>query len=370
MRIGFHSPMPPARTGVADYSAALLRALSRHEPDFARRLAVNPTAPCDLEIYHSGNNGLHTAIHQAMRTNPGVTVLHDAVLHHFFLGAGNETEYANEFVSNYGDWHRGLAARFWRRRAASGGDPEYFRYPMLRGVVGNARLVIAHNAAAARAAREHGAGTVEILPHLFEAPEIDSVATARVRERFAGAALVCGVFGHLRETKRLIPAAQAVEAVRKRGFDMRLVAAGEFASDDLARAAAPWLARDWIVRLPYLDERDFWTWAAAVDVCINLRYPAAGETSGIGIRVMGIGKCVIATAGEETAAIPDNACLRAEPGLGENESLEALLLLLADRPDYARQTGVAARAHIAREHSAAAVTRRFRELIEAVSPAP
>ena len=74
--------------------------------------------------------------------------------------------------------------------------------------------------------------------------------------------------------------------------------AGDFVSSDLervARAAAS--ARTGILRVGYTPERDFWLHAAAVDACINLRYPAAGETSGIAIRLMGIGKPVLMSAG-------------------------------------------------------------------------
>jgi hypothetical protein len=52
-----------------------------------------------------------------------------------------------------------------------------------------------------------------------------------------------------------------------------------------------------------------------VDACINLRYPAAGETSGIAIRLMGIGKPVLLTDGE-VLAFPEGAvpAHRARPG--------------------------------------------------------
>ena len=59
MTLGYHSPMPPARTGVADYSAALVRALR----DAAVDVAVNPTHPCDREIYHIGNNPAHAPLY-------------------------------------------------------------------------------------------------------------------------------------------------------------------------------------------------------------------------------------------------------------------------------------------------------------------
>ena len=56
MRIGFFSPLPPASTGVADYSAALLSELRKHGD-----VVVNSPA-CDIALYHVGNNHLHREI--------------------------------------------------------------------------------------------------------------------------------------------------------------------------------------------------------------------------------------------------------------------------------------------------------------------
>ncbi len=92
--------------------------------------------------------------------------------------------------------------------------------------------------------------------------------------------------------------------------DTRLLVAGPFVSSDLARATAPLLAAPGILRLPYLAEPQFWRAALAVDAAINLRYPAAGETSGIAIRLMGLAKPVLLTDGEENSRYPEAACLR------------------------------------------------------------
>ena len=58
MTVGFFSPLPPARTGVADYAAALLAELRRHG-----QVEVAP-ARCDAALYHLGNNGLHADIYR------------------------------------------------------------------------------------------------------------------------------------------------------------------------------------------------------------------------------------------------------------------------------------------------------------------
>ncbi len=89
----------------------------------------------DVPLYHLGNNRLHGEIYEQALKTPGVAVLHDAVLHHFFLGGENEREYVAEFVYNYGHWSEDLARELWRRRSRSAADPEYFRYPMIKRVV-------------------------------------------------------------------------------------------------------------------------------------------------------------------------------------------------------------------------------------------
>src|ERR1039458_4017816 len=113
MTAGFFSPLPPARTVVADYAAALLAELRRHG-----RGEVAP-ARSDAALYHLGNNGLHAGIYRRALASPGVVVLHDAVLNHFFLGQLSETEYVDEFVYNYGEWNRALGQELWRARATS-----------------------------------------------------------------------------------------------------------------------------------------------------------------------------------------------------------------------------------------------------------
>ena len=140
--------------------------------------------------------------------------------------------------------------------------------------------------------------------------------TARFRQSLGvtpGAALF-GVFGYLRETKRLLPCIRAFLRLHAVRPDTALLIAGEAVSGDLSRLLAMEAAHPAIHRLGHLSDADFRIAAAAVDCCLNLRYPAAGETSGIAIRLMGIGKPVIVSEGPETGEIPEAACLRVPPG--------------------------------------------------------
>jgi len=378
--VGLYAPLPPAHTGVADYAAALLAELKKHG-----RVDVAPST-CDAALYHVGNNALHADIYRRALEQPGVVVLHDAVLHHFLLGQLDEAAYIEEFVYNYGEWNRGLARELWRGRASSATDRRYFDWPMLRRIVERSRAVVVHNPAAARVVAEHGAGAqvVEIphlftpprdgagarvleIPHLFVPPRDGaSVAeTIRWRQRWGVefGSFLFGVFGYLRESKRLMPVLEAFAAVHRDYPRTTLLVAGEFVSTDLERAVRPLLSAPGVLRRPHLEEREFWQAAGAVDACINLRYPAAGETSGIAIRLMGLGKPVMLTDSHECSRFPEDACLRIAPGAAERDSLREHMTLVARMPQVAAAIGERAAAHIRQHHGVERVGAMYWELL-------
>jgi hypothetical protein len=369
MTVGFHAPLPPTRSGVADYAAALLAALR----EFGT-VQVDP-ARADVRLYHLGNNQAHNAIHARSLADPGITVLHDAVLHHFYLGGLDGPSYRREFVYNYGEWNGELAERLWSNRARSSIDPIYFQYGMLRRVAEHARAVVVHNPGAAAMVRAH-APTAEVveIPHLFAPPASlpgpDEVAAFRDALGIPRRALLAGVLGHLREPKRVLPVVRTVTAMHARGAPVYLLLAGAFASIDLQRAVAPWLASPAIRRLDYLDEAAFWCAAASLDAGISLRFPAAGETSGITIRLMGLAKPVLVTAGPETSRFPAGTCLPIDHGFTECELIEHYLAWLTAAPAAGRELGCRAARHIAAFHNPTTVARQFWALLSRYAALP
>lgn len=343
------------RSGVADYSAALLGALPGD---------VVIGTDGEVNLYHMGNNGLHAAIYRRAIARPGVVVLHDAVLHHFHLGALGREEYLGEFVYCYGDWYRGMAEELWAGRSRSASDERYFRWPMLRRLAERSLAVVVHNAGAAEMVRrEARSARVDVIPHLpLPAPSVDQVDVERWR--LANGVLpsqtLFGVMGYLRESKRVMAVLRVYARLREMRKDVRLLVAGQVGSNDLERAMEPYL--NGVIREAHLPEAGFQMRAAACDAGINLRYPGGGESSGMTARWLRIGRPVLVSDTPENEGLP---CLAVGTGLSEEEELAALMMWLADSVVRRRELGRAAREWAEREMQLPAIAERYWRVLSA-----
>ena len=124
MKVAYYSPMPPSRSGIADYSALLL-------PELEKRIDVVVARPgrfrkppaADVALYHVGNDAeAHGWIVEALRARPGVVVLHDFVLHHLVVGLtfsrGDAAGYLAAMERDHGLVGRLLALRRAGQQAA------------------------------------------------------------------------------------------------------------------------------------------------------------------------------------------------------------------------------------------------------------
>lgn len=359
MNLGYHSPLPPAPTGVADYARDLLQALQTVAATQRGTVSIAPRT-ADVHLCQLGNNLLHAPIQRVLEGPdwPGrkVVLLHDANLHHYYLGARNREGYVREFCHQYGAWHRGFAEQLWQERARSASDPRYFRYSMLASVVRAADLVLVHNPEARRRVlAQVPEARVACVPHYFRNPY--SIEGWRVEELRAslglnGTTTLFGVFGHLRESKRLLPILRAFARARQRNPRIALLIAGQPVSQQFATTLHLFANAPGVLRCGHLPEPDFWRMAASVDACINLRYPSCGESSGIAIRLMGLGKPVLLTVSnsDSEAEFPAGTYLPVDAGEAEEAMLEEYMLLLAGDCRIQQRIGHAAAAHVLTHH--------------------
>jgi hypothetical protein len=299
-------------------------------------------------------------------------VLHDAVLHHFHLGAFSREAYLNEFVYCYGGWYRGMAEGLWAGRSRSASDERYFRWPILRRIAERSLAVIVHNEGAAEMVRREAPGAVvAVIPHLpLPGPAVDpgEIERWRTARGILPSHTLFGVMGYLRESKRVMAVLRVFTRLRAVRSDVWLLLAGQVGSSDLSRALEAYTGGVGLLREAHLPEAEFQMLAAACDAGVNLRYPGGGESSGMTARWMGLSRPVIVSATPENAALPLAGCPRVSTGTSEEEELAALMVWLADSPIRRRESGRAAGEWAARELQLAAIAQQYWGVLAASSP--
>lgn len=368
MRVAYFSPLPPERSGVADYSVLLLPALSE-------RLDVVPVgrskrAPraVDLRLYHVGNDAeAHGWIVEELRREPGLVVLHDFVLHHLVAGMtiarGDGRAYLAAMEREHGVVGRLLGhgvldqriPMLWER------DPEQF--PLSGEVLRLASGLIVHSRYVERRAREAGfAGPVWRIPHpAWPLPE--SLPDPGLT-RTGTPLLSC--LGNLNPTKRVPQLLQAFARLRERFPDALLVLAGAAAPRFRLDSRLDRLGLDGgsVVRLDYVDEARLWALIAASDICVSLRWPTMGETSGIAIRTLSLGRPLVVSDVGWFSELPDSAAAKVPVDAWEVDTLTAVLELLGGDPDLREGMGAAARRYAEREHALDRVAEAYAAALE------
>jgi glycosyltransferase involved in cell wall biosynthesis len=345
MRVAYFSPMPPERSGIADYSALLLPALGRRvDLTVVRRGRKRPPRSTEACLYQVGNNpDAHGWIVEALRRTPGVVVLHDFVLHHLVAGLTIGRRDGHSYLAAM-EREGGVVGRLlghavldkripplWENR------PEDFH--LAGEVLDLATGLIVHSQYVAGRARAAGyEGPIWQIPHpAWPAPNIEP-------ERVTGEPLF-GAFGNLNATKRVPQLLEAFARVRAThpGARLLLVGATSPGFDLDRRLLRLGLDADGLIREGYVDEARLWSLMAACDAVVSLRAPTMGETSGTAIRALALGKPLVVSDVGWFSELPDAVALKVPVDTHEADTLTAALELLATRTDVRASMGAAAR---------------------------
>ena len=366
MKVAYYSPVPPERSGIADYSALLLPALRRHvDVTVAKRGRTRPVRGTDAALYHVGNDPEHHGwIVEALRRRPGVVVLHDFVLHHLVagltIGRGQGHAYLDAMEREGGVVGRLLGHGVLDKRIPPLWESRAADFHLAGEVLSLATGLVVHSRYVERRAREAGyEGRIQVVPHpAWPAPAVQPAPVE-------GEPLI-GCFGNVNASKRVPQLLEAFVRVRRRHPGARLLLVGGLSPGfDLDRRLQR-LGLDGagVVRERRVDEQRLWALMAACDACVNLRAPTMGETSGTAIRALVLGKPLVVSDLGWFAELPDEVALKAAPDEREAESLEAALELLAARADVRRSMGEAAAALARREHDVERVAEAYASALE------
>jgi glycosyltransferase involved in cell wall biosynthesis len=364
MRVAYHSPLPPSRWGIADYSALLLPALrERVEVVVAEPGRRAPAA--DVALYHVGNDpDAHGWIVDALRRRRGVVVLHEYVLHHLIagitIGRGNGRAYLDAMERDLGVAGRLLGLGVLDNLLPLLWETQPERFPLTGTVLDLADGLIVHSRYVADRAREAGYdGPLWRVPH--PSWPMHDVAPATD----VGGDPLIGCFGFLNMNKRIPELLEAFAMFRGERPGARLLlvgAAGE--RFDVQRRLERLGLTEGVQRLDYVPEERMWSLMAACDVLVNLRYPTMGETSGSVIRALSLGKPLVVSDVGWFAELPGDAVLKVPVDEVEVDVLAAALGVAAD---HGAALGSAARAYVEREHALPKVADAYAAALESAA---
>ena len=365
-RVAFVSPLPPARTGIADYAAQLLPALAEYIdidlvvqqdavtlPPALAHLPLRDPAwlrahahEFDHILYQIGNSEFHSHMFALLRDLPGVVVLHD-----FYLG--NVMAYRQMRHDPPGAWTGALfhshgypALRDWQQ--ARDRTALFKRWPCNLAVIEQATAVIHHSGhAAALAERWYGPGATRnwhSVPLPRAAPLQQGRASARAALGIADDVFLVCSFGHIVPNKlgdRLL-AAWLASALHRNGRSLLVLVGAR--QDSPYGAQVAWLvasSRGTVTIAGWSDDTVYHRYLQAADLGVQLRTSAQGETSAAVLDCMNYGLATIVNANGSMAGLPDDTVLRL-PDDFDNAALTGALEALHD--DAPGRAAIGARA--------------------------
>lgn len=373
------TPLPPLQSGIAQYSIDLLRAASGRwtvdvvpEPGSAALSVadldgIHVTTGTDGEpcVVHVGNSDFHRHAFDALAHPGHLIVLHDTALH-----SGRLVGFVKRHATgDYRDLMRTLYGGEGARAAdvILAGQPGglMLEYPLIEDLVGRAAGVVVHSEWAAARVRERVPGaTVAVVPMGVPMPYLIDQADARAHLGLPSGAYVIASITHVNPYKRIDTVLRALQRLVRRVPEAVLVVAGSVAPgiDVLADAEMYGVARH-VRLLGYVSDDDARIVARAADVCVNLRYPSAGETSASLLRMLGAGRPVIVTDDGPSLEIDPACVVRVPVDALEDEYLSEVLALLAQSAHTRAAAGEAARQYVRQRHGMDVALRGYRAAI-------
>lgn len=381
LRLAYFSPLPPARSGIADYSRELLPHLAQRanltlfvdRPDdvelpLRQAFDILPITDYpatrwryDLALYQMGASMFHDTMYDLLTRYSGLMVLHDHGLHEFIgtrtIPRGNLTGYVREMGYALGPDGVELARQIQKGQR----QHPFFEVPLNERALDSSLGVMVHSQYVRQQVQ---ARRPNLRTALVPAP-IQTYSEALLSRRELGCPENVFIFASVGQVTRLKQVTLALEAFARiwRDFPQAiyLIIGEELKHDsDLQTWIQDHGLGEAVRCTGYIPSlHHFVAWIAATDVLINLRYPTLGETSATALRGLAAAKPVIVTNTGWYSELPDDVCFKVAPN--DVDSVEAAMRRLASDELLRREMGRRAAEYARRVHAPARAAQRYIE---------
>ncbi|HJR15021.1 MAG TPA: glycosyltransferase [Rhodanobacteraceae bacterium] len=355
--LAYISPLPPQRSGIADYSAELLPALSEYyrietvsdqlevtDPWVREHIPLHDyewfeqnASRYDRVLYHLGNSAMHARMPTTLERHPGVVVLHEV----FLSGLTSHLELASK-VPGY--WTRSLYESHGYQALADRkvlGNFERIlqRYPCSLPLIRDAEGIIVHTQYC-KGIAEHWFGEKTshdwtVVPHLRAIP--DRVPREQARRQLGlgdGDLLVCcfGVLGPFKRNLELLEGWVASSLGNDHRCHLVFVGAAHSPEygDQVQQAVAERHLEEQVRVTGWADAQTYRTYLAAADIAVQLRGSSRGEASGTVLDCLAYGIPTIVNAHGPMAELPSEILIKIPDAFAATDLATALERLAAN----------------------------------------
>lgn len=364
MKVAYFTPLNPLKSGISDFAEEMLPCLAEQMDIslFADCTPTNPTVrdhfSCceisqfptknaeekyDFSIYQVGNNyKFHKSIVECFMENGGVLELHDISLHRLVaeqtVAAGDMDAYVEIMRYCHGFQGEQAAKNYCQGYTPPPWEDLSLEYTLNKKLIDRASAVIVHSDYArqmVKGVRKDVPVTVVPLPSdlIVEDPAAYQTQCRRslgIDENM----LVFGSFGYINRYKRIPQVLHALARFKKEtGVPFHYYLVGHNDGEKLNNILRELDLSNQVTLVGFTSSKEeFCQYIGACDICLNLRYPTQGESSGGVHRMFGMGKAVVLSDTGSFAEYPDDAVVKIPPD--ENEELalcRALKRLASDR---------------------------------------
>ena len=369
MKVALVSPLPPARSGVADFAATLAAELiagtsSLVDSYTQDQFTISEYDSHDVTLYQMGNNAVfHGKMYALLQELPGIVELHDLTLHNMVAGMtvpeNRREEYIAEYQYVYGNWGAEVGRLDWDHNLQLW-ETRPNMFPMLARVLDSALAVIVHSQAAAAIVRQHSA-TVPcwVIPLMTRVIERRYYSLPRTSIRISS-------FGQVQRNKQVPETFQALARLASRySFSYTLVGSSSRERDYLLRIATQYGIRDRVEFIGRVSRDVLLDSIAGTDITVNLRHPTYGETSAALLDCFSIGTAAIVTNHGWYRELPDEICMKVSPSAVE---LPSVLAKLMARPKVREELIASSRRWVEVHHGPDAVVPMYDRVLHESYP--
>ena len=304
-KVAFVSPLPPIKSGIAQYSAELLPFLQKHfdielyteegtrisDPYLKRNFKILPYRQLipnkhkySTVVYQLGNSHFHTQMFEMMKSFPGVAVLHDFYLSDLMASG----LVSNSTFLDLLDKSHGLKAiiDFWKE----GLEETIKKWPTNYDVLKSAKEVVVHSSDSAKLVGQYYSGgwrpNLNVIKQIKLLNNTNSSNKQQIKDQlgFSPASFLFCSYGLVTPQKAILEIIHAFsKSLPDLGPDCQLIFVGEYTSEDYQKTVEAVITdlglASKVKVTGYVPDNRYSKYLSITDVAIQIRTYTRGETS-------------------------------------------------------------------------------------------